>query len=794
MIHPGDIKEKLGFNTIIQQLKQNCLSALGVGLVEALEFTEDRSKIELELQQVADFRIYLTEVELPAFGAINPIENLLAKSEIGGNWLDGHELYQVLSNIQAAHILVDFLKGSYNKYDSLKKLDHDFNLLHDLQAVLQRSVDEKGFILDSASSELRALRRQMMSEEGSLRKKINTVFKQAKTSGFIPDGASIGVRDGRMVIPVTASHKRQIQGFVHDESSTGNIVYLEPAAILDSNNKIRELQIAESREIRKILTKLTDLIGQNSVDLVASTKFLAKIDLLWAKTKLARSLDANMPILTADKVSWKALRHPLLEQSFKDTSRKVVPHSIELNEEHRILLISGPNAGGKSVALKSVGLNQLMLQHGLLPCADANSSVRIFSDIILDIGDEQSIDNDLSTYSSHLSNMKLMLSKASGDSLILIDEFGSGTDPSFGGAIAEAVLKKLLANKPFGIITTHFSNLKLFSEEAKGIINAAMLFDLDHLKPLYQITIGRPGSSFSLEVASQTGLPDEIIEDAKKGVGASQIEIEKLLTSLENEKRKYEVQNNKLLHKETELGRLQKEYNELKKKLEGRQKEIINLAKQEASQILTKTNREIEKTIRHIKENKAEKKETKKIRQSLGRFADKVKTEEKKPVPDDVTLERGEIRVGDNALVKDKNVVVKVLEVKGKKAKVLIGDFQSVVPLSSLTKVSNRELKKIKNKPTQGSLNQTVNSAMTGFSPTLDIRGTRASELLPLLQRFIDEAIMLNQNTIKIIHGKGNGVLRSLIRQELKQWKEVAKFENEHIERGGDGATIITLK
>jgi DNA mismatch repair protein MutS2 len=794
MIHPGDIKEKLGFDAIIQQLKQNCLSELGIGLVNALEFTNSRDKIQLDLQQIADFRMYLTEVELPAFGAINPIENLLAKSEIDGNWLDGHELFQVLSNMRAAHILVDFLQGSYQKYQSLKKLERNFALLHELEVVLERSIDEKGSVLDSASGELRAVRRQMISEEGSLRKKINTVFKQAKTNGIVPDGASIGVRDGRMVIPITASHKRQIQGFVHDESSTGNIVYLEPAVILDSNNKIRELQIAESREIRKVLTKLTSLIGDNSADLAASTKFLAKIDLLWAKTKLARSLDANMPVLVADRVSWRALRHPLLEQSFKETKRKVVPHSIELTKEDRILLISGPNAGGKSVALKSVGLNQLMLQHGLLPCAEADSIVRVFSDIILDIGDEQSIDNDLSTYSSHLRNMKLMLSEASADSLILIDEFGSGTDPSFGGAIAEAVLKKLLVNKPFGIITTHFSNLKLFSEDAKGIINAAMLFDLEHLKPLYQLSMGRPGSSFSLEVASQTGLPQEIIEDAKTGVGASQIEIEELLTSLENEKRKYESQNNKLLNKEAELERLQNEYNELKKKLEERQKEIINLAKQEASQILNKTNREIEKTIRHIKENKAEKKETKKIRQSLGRFADKVKTEEKKPVPDDVTIERGEIKVGDNALVTDKNVVVKVLEIKGKKAKVLIGDFQSVVPLRSLTKVSNREIKKIKNKPSIGSLNQAVNSAMTGFSPTLDVRGTRASELLPLLQRFIDEAIMLNQNSIKIIHGKGNGVLRTLIRQELKQWKEVASFENEHIERGGDGATIITLK
>ncbi|RLD24080.1 MAG: endonuclease MutS2, partial [Bacteroidetes bacterium] len=416
-------------------------------------------------------------------------------------------------------------------------------------------------------------------------------------------------------------------------------------------------------------------------------------------------------------------------------------------------------------------------------------------DIFIDIGDEQSIDNDLSTYSSHLKNMSVMLEGAGVNSLILIDEFGSGTDPTFGGAIAESVLQTLVTNKCFGIITTHFSNLKLYADKSSGMVNAAMVFDLDRLIPLYQLEVGRPGSSFSLEVASQSGLPAEIIALAQEGIGANQIDIERLLGNLENEKRKLVEQNEMLAKKDAALSSLQKEYEGLKQKLEVRQKEIINSAKEEASIILSRTNREIEKTIRHIKENKAEKKETKKIRQSLNKFAQKITPEvAKKAKMDEVVLLGGDITPGIKVLLEDSGVVAEVLSVSGKKAKVLIGELQSVVPLSKLQKISNRQAKKEKTGTGKRSVHQSVTTKMANFSPVLDIRGTRASELLPILQKFLDEAVMLNQDNIKVIHGKGNGVLRQLVREELQQWSQIKKFENEHVERGGDGATVIELK
>jgi DNA mismatch repair protein MutS2 len=474
--------------------------------------------------------------------------------------------------------------------------------------------------------------------------------------------------------------------------------------------------------------------------------------------------------------------------------REVVPHSLALGDDNRILLISGPNAGGKSVAMKSVGLNQLMLQSGLLPCAEPDSVFRIFDKVFVDIGDEQSIDNDLSTYSSHLRNMVMMIRNAGSNSLVLIDEFGSGTDPVFGGSIAEAVLSQLVELGVFGIITTHFSNLKLYADNTAGLLNAAMLFDLKNLKPLYALEVGRPGSSFSLEVAAKSGLPKSVIKKAEAGVGTNQIEIENLLTRLEDEKRRYELQNKKLAEKDHQLNQLKNEYKVLKKKLEDKQKDIINLAKQEASQILSRTNKEIEKTIRHIKENKAEKKETKRVRESLQKFAGKVRPESIKTKPDNIEIIEGQLQKGDQALLKDKNVIVTIEEIKGKKAKVLMGELQSVVALKALQKISNREAKKRQTAANKASSNSTVNQLLAVYTPTLDVRGTRATDLLGILQKFIDESVMLGQQSVKVIHGKGNGVLRDLVRNELRQWPQVERYENEHVERGGDGATVIYFK
>ena len=795
MIYPESIEEKLGFDVIRQRVLGYCVSELGKKLVSEIIFKSDIAEINTLLRQVDDFGQLITQGEIPPIGYITDIHPYLKKSVIKGNWLNGIEFYEILCNVSSALQLADYIGSIRTEYPTLLSLQPEISGLSSLEKQLLISIDKDGIVLSTASHDLKSIRQKMLSEEGALRKKVNTIFKKAKSDGYIPEGATIGLRDGRMVIPVVAASKRQIQGFVHDESAAGNIVFLEPAAILDSNNKIRELQIAEAREIRRILVELTEHVAIHQAELGLANIFLAEIDQLWAKAKLGIALGANKPQLSSKKMAIKELRHPLLILSDQDKNREVIAHNISLDKGKHIMLISGPNAGGKSVALKSVGLNQMMLQSGILPCCDPDSEFRIFEDIFIDIGDEQSIDNDLSTYSSHLKNMSVMLDKAGINSLILIDEFGSGTDPTFGGAIAESVLQRLVSNNCYGVITTHFSNLKLYADKTRGMVNAAMVFDLDKLVPLYHLEVGRPGSSFSLEVASQSGLPADVIAVAQKGIGTKQIDIERLLGNLENEKRKLVEQNNILAKKDADLSSLRKEYEILKEKLEGRQKEIINSAKEEAAIILSRTNREIEKTIRHIKENKAEKKETKKIRQTLKNFAHKVTPEEKKKIKkEEVVIEGGDIATGNQVLIIDSDVVAEVLSVSGKKAKVLIGELQSVVALSKLQKISNRQAKKEKSGKSKRSLNLSVTTKMANFSPVLDIRGTRALDLLPILQQFLDEAVMLNQSSIKVIHGKGNGVLRQLVRDELKQWPQISNYSNEHIERGGDGATVIELK
>lgn len=535
MIYPDSIEEKLGFDKIKAYLSNNCVSELGKSLVKGIGYEVDRTIINQKLSQVGDYRQLVAHGEIPSLGNISDVSDLIGKSKIKDNWLSALDLYKILLNLSSAIEMSSYLSKESDEYPSLKPLIPYLSDVVELRNRLLKSVAEEGIILDSASKELKKIRNGIASEEGRLRKKLNSIYKKAKADGYIPEGATIGVREGRMVIPVTSSYKNQVQGFVHDESASGNIVYMEPTVVLDSNNTIRALKIAERREIKKVLVELTSLINDNSVELTSANEFLAIIDLISAKVKLANSIDANMPEL--DKVvAINELRHPLLVLS-KAKDRKVVPHNINLDADERLMLVSGPNAGGKSVVLKSFGLNQMMLQSGILPCCKPDSSFRIFKHMFIDIGDEQSIDNDLSTYSSHLKNMGAMIENAGKSTLILIDELGSGTDPSFGGAIAESILGRIADSRCTGIITTHFSNLKVFADSTDGVFNAAMVFDLENLVPLYEIDRNRPGSSFSLEVAAQSGIPTDVINDAKKLIGVDQIEVEKLLARVDHEKR-----------------------------------------------------------------------------------------------------------------------------------------------------------------------------------------------------------------------------------------------------------------
>jgi len=793
MIYPDHIEEKLGFDLIRNKLKTYCLSDLGRRKISAISFSTNLTKISQLLDEVDEFGRLTAEEQMPDIGSFEDIDPFLAKSRIKGNWLSSRELLGISKNISAVMLLNNYIINSTLVYNSLERLALKGSNLVVLGKKLSLALDEDGEILNTASTNLENIRKKINSDERALRKVVDTLFKKAKSSGFVPEGSSVGIREGRMVIPVLAANKRQVQGFIHDESASGNIVFLEPTEVLDRNNDIRELHFEENREIRKILIDLTNEINNHRSELKISNDFLANIDCIWAKTKLAKTLSSTKPKISRDEFKLKELRHPLLIVQAIKTKKEVISHDINLDDNNRILVVSGPNAGGKSVVLKSIGLNQMMVQSGILPCSAEGSVFKIFDSLLIDIGDEQSIESDLSTYSSHLKNMGIMLKHADKKALILIDEFGSGTDPAFGGAIAEAVLHLLNEKKCLGLITTHFSNLKLFAEKTSGIINGAMVFDLSSLKPKYELEIGLPGSSFSLEMVKNSGLPSAVIKMARGGLGEDKIEVEDLLNKLERDNVRLQKKIKTLVDREDQLNYLTEKYNKLNQDIKENKKRIINQAKETASGILSKTNKEIEKTIRHIKENKAEKKETSRIRKSLINFTKQVTSKKEIIISHQVTPIKGKIRVGDNVLIKNTDVVAVVNDLKGSKAKLLIGDLQSLVPIVDLLRVAQQKVVQEKAIKSTGNIAKNVNSSMLKFSPQLDVRGTIAKDLLPILHRFLDDAIVLNQQQIKIVHGKGNGVLRKIVRDELKQWTQVTSFEDEHADRGGSGVTIIQL-
>jgi DNA mismatch repair protein MutS2 len=605
------------------------------------------------------------------------------------------------------------------------------------------------------------------------------------------------------VIPIAAEHKRKIKGFVHDESQTGQTVFIEPAEVFDANNEIRELEYEERREIYRILLALTDQIRPHLDDLKKAVNFLAQIDFIRAKAKLAVQLDAVMPKLHERPfVNWTNARHPLLHLSFTKQGKTVVPLGVRLDEKARILIISGPNAGGKSVALKTIGLVQYMLQCGLLvPMADY-SDMGVFQNLYIDIGDEQSLENDLSTYSSHLTSMKQFLIGANKRTLFLIDEFGTGTEPGLGGAIAESILEDLNKSGAYGVINTHYTNLKVFADKTPGLVNGAMRFDGEHLEPLYQLEIGRPGSSFAFEIAQKIGLPKGVIDRAKEKLGSQQVNFEKLLKELDIEKRVFSEKNLEISINQRKLAQQLAEYTALKTRLDNEQKQIVNDAKQKAKALVQQANQRIENTIREIKENKAEREATKQVRHELEQFEQKelkpetLVVEKPQQAEEEFETDNGAITVGSYVRIASQNAIGEVLSLRGKDAEIRIGDLKSTVKLNRLEKVSKKTFKAATETKDDRPRSQGVdmNEKMQNFSFNLDIRGKRGEEALGEVDRFFDDALMLGYPELRIVHGKGDGILRTLVRNHLRGYKQVARMEDEHADRGGAGVTIVKMK
>jgi len=785
-IYPADFENKLGFDQIRARLENYCLGPLGIKEVHQFSFSSGIGPIKVLLQRCSELKQILEKGDpFPLINYADP-SVYFETIRIEDSFLEEENFLEIIQALQAILTLHKLLKASREEYPELFRLTEPVILPGQLTGVLETRFNDKGKIKDNASPELARIRKRLREEEIRVRKLTDQIFRDSVGQSWVPEGATLTIREGRVVIPILAEHKRKLRGFIMDESATGQTVYIEPAESMEANNEIRDLLHADRREVVKILKEMTSLLRENLDAVKSGCYFLGLIDFNRAKAKLAIDMEAGMPAIGEHGgLNWILARHPLLHLSLKGR-RELVPLTVDLTHDARFLLVSGPNAGGKSVCLKTIGLIQYMVQCGLLVPMYEGSEVGIFENIFLDIGDQQSIENDLSTYSSHLKNMRFFLENAGAETLVLLDELGAGTDPNFGGGIAEAILSSLLQKKAWGVATTHYYNLKLFASNRADIRNGSMQFDTQKLQPLFHLEIGKPGSSFALEIAQKTGLPKATLERAEEIIGKELTGLETLMKTVAEEKQALQRSQREFAEKERKLNEERSRYQKLNAELDGKKKEIIDRAKTEASTLLKETNREIEKTIRHIRENKAEKKETRKVRQGLEELAGKVQPQQTKP-----NLPPQLLKEGDKVRLTGQEVTGTLVSIKGKQAVVEFGSVRSTVRLIQLVRSNLVEPASVSK---ARSLGVDVMRKQSSFVSTLDLRGKRAEEVVPELDRFLDDAILLSQGELKILHGKGEGVLRKIVRERLKAVKQVASFADEHVDRVGAGITVVVLK
>lgn len=798
MPYPKNIEQKLEFDQIRQLLEQKCISETGTEYVGKMRFTNRFDIVEKMLQQTQEFKRILTEDQpFPADHYYN-IQPYLRKAAIAGTFLSEEELHQIRLLMLTFAGICRYFEERNEKYPHAASLFAGIVYNQQVVKQVERILDNEGALKPNASPELARISAKIQEREKEVRKRMSQIFDKAQAQGWLAN-SGITVRDGRLVLPVLAEHKRQISGLIHDESSTGQTVYLEPTEIFENNNLIRELQIHYKRERERILTEVTDKLRPVLPELEKYLQRMGIVDFIRAKALLAIDLGAEMPILSKQQViQLEEASHPLLKLSHQKQGTAVIPLSVHLHRERRILVISGPNAGGKSVALKTIGLLQYMLQCGLLVSCKAHSEMSIFADLMVDIGDEQSIENDLSTYSSHLKHMKYFTEFADAKTLFLIDEFGTGTDPQFGGPLAEAILNSINQKQAFGVVNTHYSNLKNFAGNTKGLLNARMLFDQDKLQPLYKLEAGQPGSSYAFEIAQKTGLHGNIISYARNKVGDKQKRLDDLLIELEREKNHVNELKKRFEEKEQKTRQLLDEYTVLKDELETNRKKLLNQARQEALAIISEANSRIENTIREIREKKADTETIRKVRSEIKKETEQLNTEttdyKKQQVQQKVKpAAAGDLplTVGARVRIEGQLVDGEVLALKKNKALVAFGDIQSWVDTIKLEVLKGKATPQVK-QSVQTSFD--VNSRLQQFQTELNLIGTRGDEALKRLQEYIDDAYLLGFKQVRIVHGKGYGILRKLVRDYLKNNRQIEFVTDEHIELGGDGVSLVTLK
>ncbi len=854
MIYPANFEAKIGFSEIRVMLRESCMSTLGVEKVDDMQVMDSATEITDKLCRLREFRLLLEEREDFPLTYFFDMRRSVSRLRLENTHLEEAELFDLrrslgtIDTIKKILVPETFELGDEIKYPHLQILAEEISTFPYLVNRIDQILDKYGKLRDTASPALAKIRRELKQAEGSVSRILHGILRQAQQDGLVDKDVSPAMRDGRLVIPISPAMKRRIPGIVHDESATGKTAFVEPTQVVEANNKIRELEAEEKKEIIRILTEFAKIIRPDVRYIVASYSLLAHVDFLRAKLLLGEKFGAVEPeVVDEPMIDWVEARHPLLMLSLGKHGKKVVPLDIRLNKEGRILIISGPNAGGKSVCLKTTGLLQYMLQCGLSIPVKENSRCGVFRDIMIDIGDEQSIENDLSTYSSHLQNMKQMMRSATSGTLILIDEFGTGTEPQIGGAIAEAVLKQFWKKGAYAVITTHYQNLKHFADDHEHVANGAMLYDRKEMQALFQLQIGRPGSSFAIEIARKIGLPEQVISDASDIVGQEYIQADKYLQDIVRDKRYWESKRQTIHQREKDMQRTIDRYETNITDIEQERKAILRRAKEQAEEILRESNKRIENAIREIKEQQAEKEATRKIREELDAFRQEVQDIDAKAADEKIARKMEQIKArkerhaqrkakkneegkvkneesnsfangghtdsslltphsslsfspGDTVRIKGLTTVGKIEKIDGKMAIVIFGDMRTKMRTDRLEKAKPDAPKPQDAANKFADLNDihvshTTRSAIddrrSNFRQELDVRGMRGDEALNAVMYFIDDAILVGVQQVRILHGKGNGILRQLIRQYLNTVPNVADFRDEHVQFGGAGITVV---
>ena len=838
------LEEKLGFQRIRNIISDRCSTAYASERAASETFSTNPGSIRKRLLPTDEMRlIMMFEDSFPTGGFIDCID-FLKPLENSSSAIDLISLRKLRTMLDTLRKVTGFFEGVKDGvYPNLKRMSIHVMAFPEVQRRIDTIVDRYGDVKDTASDILYDIRRSLREKEGAISRRMSAILKKAQEEGIVDSDAGVSVRDGKMLIPVSAANKKKIAGFIYDESATGKTAFIEPAEVVELDNQIKELKFSEQREILRILLEFTEFLRPYIPDLLAGARYLGEIDFIMAKAQVALEFIAGMPVISDNgELNLRKARHPLLERALRKEKKEIVPLTASLSPAKHILLISGPNAGGKSVCLKTVGLLQYMFQWGMLIPTSEASELPVFERIMVSIGDDQSIDNDLSTYSSFLADMRTMLEKADSRTLVLIDEFGSGTEPAAGGAIAEAILSEFDKRGVYGVITTHYTNLKLYASADTGVMNGAMMFDVKNIAPMFKLEMGLPGNSFAFELARKMGMPEEVIKDAEARAGEEFVGIERNLRKIARNRKALDEKLERIRHTDKTLENITEKYQKELQQIRQTKKEILDQAKKEAEEIIKSANRQVENTIRTIKESQAEKETTQEARKELSGFMsllaakkeqqqkDKEDYIERKIKQLDARKERQKqrkaqkadereaelareqaaeqlrqdafrnapLKVGEKVRVKENGMVGEVVKVSAKAVVVVIGNISSKMPLDKVERITSNEYKSAVKETSRTvsavKVDSSISERKLQFKTEIDLRGARLNDALEQVTRYVDDAIMLGISSVRIIHGKGTGVLRDEIQKLLRTMPGVASAKDEHIQFGGSGVTIVTFE